>query len=74
MWPYTPQAYRVIFENIINNRSSISVPFTEIQQAWEIVDPTIEQHNNNLFFYEIGSTGPQQATEYLHHITDKKIV
>ncbi len=66
MWPYTPQAYRVIFENLINNVGSISVPFAEIDQAWKIVDSVIQEHTPNLLFYEIGSPGPLQATEYLH--------
>ncbi len=73
MWPYTPQAYRVIFENIINNAESISVPFAEIERAWEIVDQLISK-NNSLLFYKIGSNGPQEAIEYLHHLTDKKNV
>lgn len=71
MWPYTPQAYRVIFENILQNIGSISVPFSEIEQTWKIVDPIIKEHYKDINFYEIGSSGPVQATDYNHHLTDK---
>ncbi len=72
MWPYTPQAYRIIFEALMKNMQSISVPFTEINQAWKIVDATLKEEYTDRAFYEIGSAGPVQAVEYLDHLTDKK--
>lgn len=68
MWPYTPQAYRVIFENIIQDIQSISVPFAEILEAWNIVDTSIKTQGNDIYFYNIGSSGPVQATEYLQAV------
>lgn len=63
VWLYTPQAYRVIFEQLMDGKHSLSVPFTEIEQAWRIVDPIIHERYPDIPVYEVGTAGPLQKAE-----------
>lgn len=71
MWPYTPQAYRTIFENIMHGDYSISVPFEEIRASWNIID-SLNLEKQIPFYYEKGSSAPEEAHSYLNHLISKK--
>ncbi len=71
MWPYTPQAYRTIFENIMHGDYSISVPFEEIKASWNIID-SLNLEKQVPFYYEQGSSAPEEAHSYLNHLISKK--
>jgi glucose-6-phosphate 1-dehydrogenase len=63
VWLYTPQAYRVIFEQLMGGKHSLSVPFAQIEQAWRIVDPIIHERYPGIPVYEVGTAGPLQKSE-----------
>ena len=60
IWPYNPNAYDVICEALITGDRAISVPFTEIIEAWRIID-TIKKADLPLIAYTKGSSGPQSS-------------
>lgn len=64
--PQTPEAYEVLFEEVMRGEQAVSVRFDEIEYAWKLID-TIEAQKLPLFTYEKGSTGPQEEKQY----TDK---
>lgn len=61
--PLTPEAYEVIFEEIMRGEQSISVRFDEIEYAWKIID-TITAMNLPVYSYARGSRGPEQAEQF----------
>lgn len=58
----TPEAYEVLFEEIMRGEQSISVRFDEIEYAWKLID-VIEKQKLPLFGYTKGSTGPQEEEQ-----------
>ena len=56
------EAYETVFEEIIKGEQSVSVRFDEIEYAWKIID-AIRALRPEIFIYQKGSTGPQQAEE-----------
>lgn len=61
--PVTPEAYEIIFQEIMHNEQSISVRFDEIESAWRVVD-TIQRLSTPLYAYSPGSQGPQEITYF----------
>jgi glucose-6-phosphate 1-dehydrogenase len=61
--PITPEAYEVIFEEIMRGEQSISVRFDEIEYAWKVID-AIEAMNLAVYPYAPGSRGPEQAEQF----------
>ncbi len=59
----TPEAYEILFEEIIKGEQSVAVRFDEIEYAWNIVD-TIFAQQLSLYNYQKGSEGPQEAEEF----------
>ncbi|MEX0939873.1 MAG: glucose-6-phosphate dehydrogenase [Candidatus Babeliales bacterium] len=59
----TPEAYEVLFEQIMNGEQSVSVRFDEIEYSWEVVD-NIEKMNLPQYQYKQGSKGPEELQEF----------
>ena len=60
----TPQAYEVVFEEIVRGEKSVSVRFDEIESAWCIID-MVRKKRFPLYGYACGSVGPEQVvTEF----------
>lgn len=59
----TPEAYEVLFEEVMRGEQSISVRFDEIEHAWKLIDE-IEKKKLPIFRYEKGSKGPQEEKQY----------
>ncbi|HLJ31775.1 MAG TPA: glucose-6-phosphate dehydrogenase [Candidatus Babeliales bacterium] len=60
----TPQAYEVLFEEIMRGEQSVSVRFDEIEYAWKLID-TVEHAKLPLFEYAKGSTGPHEEKQFM---------
>lgn len=63
--PQTPEAYEVLFDEIIRGEQSVSVRFDEIEYAWRVIDH-VRAQNMNLYSYKKGSTGPDEMENYMH--------
>lgn len=61
--PVTPEAYEIIFQEIMHNEQSISVRFDEIESAWRTVD-SMQGVSASLYTYKPGSQGPQEITHF----------
>ncbi len=59
----TPQAYEVLFEEIIRGEQSISVRFDEIEYAWKLIDVIFAQELP-VYTYAQGSMGPQEEKNF----------
>jgi glucose-6-phosphate 1-dehydrogenase len=59
----TPEAYEVLFTEIMRGEQSISVRSDEIEYAWDCID-AIESAQLPVFTYEKGSMGPQEEQEW----------
>jgi len=55
----TPQAYEVIFEEVMRGEQSISVRYDEIEFAWQIIDQIFAQ-KLRVYQYKKATTGPQE--------------
>ena len=60
----TPEAYEVLFEQIIAGDQSISVRFDEIEHAWDVYQQ-LEKANMPLYKYQSGAKGPHEMDEFL---------
>lgn len=58
----TPQAYELLFEEIMRGEQSISVRFDEIESAWKLID-AVESQKLPLYGYKKGSIGPQEEEQ-----------
>ncbi|HEB41508.1 MAG TPA: glucose-6-phosphate dehydrogenase [Candidatus Dependentiae bacterium] len=58
--PYTPQAYEVVFEEIIRGEQATSVRFDEIEYAWRVID-YIKEKQLAISPYACGSNGPKES-------------
>jgi len=58
--PYTPEAYEVVFEEIMRGEQATSVRFDEIEYAWRIID-SIKEQDLSIFPYACGSDGPKES-------------
>lgn len=58
--PYTPQAYEVVFEEIIRGEQATSVRFDEIEYAWRVID-YIKTKQLAILPYACGSKGPKES-------------
>lgn len=58
----TPEAYEVLFEEIMRGEQSISVRSDEIEYAWKLID-VIENQKLPLFRYTKGSIGPEEEQQ-----------
>jgi len=58
--PYTPQAYEVVFEEIIRGEQATSVRFDEIEYAWRVID-YIKTKQLAISPYTCGSKGPKES-------------
>jgi glucose-6-phosphate 1-dehydrogenase len=67
--PMTPEAYEIIFEQILRGEQSISVRSDEIEYAWNIYETMIQQRMP-LYSYQPGTKGPHESAEFLkkYHI------
>lgn len=61
--PITPEAYEVIFEEIMRGEQSISVRSDEIEYAWKVIDAVKAMHLP-VNTYKQGSRGPQEAEQF----------
>ncbi len=59
----TPEAYEVLFEQIMQGEQSVSVRFDEIEYSWEIID-AIEKLGLPQYEYERSSTGPLELDAF----------
>ena len=60
----TPEAYEVLFEQIIAGDQSISVRFDEIEHGWDVYQQ-LEKANMPLYKYQSGAKGPHEMDEFL---------
>ena len=58
-----PEAYEVIFQEVINGEQSIAVRFDEIESAWHIID-NVEHMRLPLYRYQQGSKGPNEVHNF----------
>jgi len=58
----TPQAYELLFEEVMRGEQSISVRFDEIEYAWKIID-VVENQKLPVYGYKKGSIGPQEEEQ-----------
>ncbi len=59
-----PEAYEVLFEEIIRGEQSVSVRFDEIEYAWKIID-SVKAMNLPVHSYQQGSgTGPKEVEKF----------
>ncbi|MFI5333245.1 MAG: glucose-6-phosphate dehydrogenase [Candidatus Babeliales bacterium] len=61
--PITPEAYEVIFEEVMKGEQSISVRCDEIEYAWKVID-AIKAMNLPVYTYARGLRGPQEADQF----------
>jgi len=59
----TPEAYEVLFEQIINGERSVSVRFDEIEYAWKIIQE-IEKMQLPEYEYERSTDGPMELDAF----------
>lgn len=59
----TPEAYEVLFEEVIRGDKSLSVRSDEIEYAWHAVD-ALRALNLPVYTYEKGSRGPQEMDSF----------
>ncbi|BDC35067.1 glucose-6-phosphate 1-dehydrogenase [Candidatus Dependentiae bacterium Noda2021] len=59
----TPEAYEVLFIEIMAGSQEVSVRFDEIEYAWRIVD-SIKKMNLPVFSYKIASDGPEEVQQF----------
>jgi glucose-6-phosphate 1-dehydrogenase len=59
----TPEAYEVLFEEIMRGTQEVSVRFDEIEYAWRIID-SMKKIDLPLYTYQPGSSGPEQAEQF----------
>jgi glucose-6-phosphate 1-dehydrogenase len=59
----TPEAYEVIFEEILRRENSISVRFDEIESAWKVID-TIKSLKASVHTYKKGGKGPREMEDF----------
>lgn len=63
-----PEAYERLLLDALQGDASLFARADEIELAWEAIDPVIrawESGETPLFFYETGSWGPYEATQFL---------
>ena len=59
----SPQAYELLFEEILRGEQAMSVRFDEIEHAWNIIQE-IRDLTPPLYTYQKGSSGPQEAESF----------
>jgi len=59
----TPQAYEVIFDQVIRGYTATSIRFDEIEAAWRVIDKAYRM-NFPLYQYKRGSMGPDQLEDF----------
>ena len=59
----TPEAYEILFEEIIRGEESVSVRFDEIEQLWRIVDQMRTLHPR-VHQYQKGTEGPPEVHDW----------
>jgi len=59
----TPEAYEVIFDELMRGEHSIAVRFDEIEYAWKVVDAISALHLP-VYEYQKESSGPQQVENF----------
>lgn len=62
-----PEAYEILFEEVMRGEESISVRFDEIEFAWKVIE-AVRNLNLPVYSYKRGSEGPEE----LETIFDKK--
>lgn len=62
--PNTPEAYEVLLSDVINGDQAAFLRADEIELAWKIVAQA-QQQISKLFSYAPGSTGPQEAQDFI---------
>lgn len=62
--PQTPEAYEVLFEEIMRGEQSISVRFDEIEYAWQVIDH-IKKSHFSLYTYEKQTQGPPELEAFM---------
>ncbi len=59
----TPEAYEVIFQEIIKGEQSIAVRFDEIEAAWDIIDK-LKAHTLPVYPYPMKGSGPKEVKDF----------
>ncbi len=59
----TPEAYEVVFDEVMRGEQSISVRFDEIEYAWRIVDIIYAKHFP-LYHYKRDTLGPKELETF----------
>jgi glucose-6-phosphate 1-dehydrogenase len=59
----TPEAYEVIFEEVVRGEQSIAVRFDEIEAAWKIID-AVKARQLPVHLYPQKSAGPHEALAF----------
>jgi len=59
----TPEAYELLFEEIMRGEESVSIRLDEIESSWRIIEQ-LRALKPPLYPYEKASSGPAQATEW----------
>jgi len=60
---YTPRAYEIILQEVIDGQQGISVRFDEIEYSWKIIDE-IYRAQLSLYAYQCGSNGPAEIKKF----------
>ncbi len=61
--PRTPEAYEVLFEEVVRGEQSISVRFDEIEYAWKVIDQ-ISAQKLPVHSYKKQSAGPKELEDF----------
>jgi glucose-6-phosphate 1-dehydrogenase len=61
--PRTPEAYEILFEEILSGEQSISVRSDEIESAWNIIEQ-INAAELPVYTYQKKSNGPIEMQEF----------
>lgn len=60
-----PEAYERLLLDAIQGDASLFARSDEIERAWALVDPILDDSSRPLFFYEPGTWGPKEADTFL---------
>lgn len=59
----TPEAYEVLYEEVLRGEHSVSVRFDEIESAWKIIE-AMKAQDGPVYPYKRGSVGPTEMENF----------
>ena len=61
----TPEAYELLFEQILRGNQTLFTRWDEVEESWKFVEPLLEIPDKKIYRYKSGSEGPQEADTLL---------